>query len=159
MKPNLTGPLKIKIYTFSRMIGSVLGLLILSNICIAQQVGPSSQLPIPTPTPTKVDLSQAPLTDRERAMLELITTLQDRVTKLESAQPTSAAQTATPDKVAGTPAAAAPTKNVETDDNAKPADADIAQQKDDSDGWGEYTPNVGFKIADTKYGDMSVSIY
>ena len=66
---------------------------------------PSKSLTItPTPTPTPVpaaeDSSPAPLTERERAMLELVRELQERVTRLEAR--VAAAAEARP---AGAPAA------------------------------------------------------
>ena len=36
---------------------------------------------------------------------------------------------------------------------------DTPAAKGESKTWGEYTPNFGFKVADTEYGDLSVSIY
>jgi hypothetical protein len=33
------------------------------------------------------------------------------------------------------------------------------EQKEEQKRWGTYTPNLGFKVADTEYGDLSISIY
>src|SRR5687767_10096025 len=71
-------------------------LVIVPQICRAQAIPadpfmPGERVsPAPAPTPVKTitvaDQSQPPFTDRERAMLKLIQDLQERVTKLESAQ-------------------------------------------------------------------------
>ncbi|MFZ0522064.1 MAG: hypothetical protein WAL95_13645 [Candidatus Acidiferrales bacterium] len=41
---------------------------------------------------------------------------------------------------------------------ADTANEDFASQEDPTK-WGKYTPNMGFKLADTEHGDLSVSIY
>jgi len=33
------------------------------------------------------------------------------------------------------------------------------KQEEESKAWGKYTPNLGFKVANTKHGDLSISIY
>jgi hypothetical protein len=38
-------------------------------------------------------------------------------------------------------------------------DATASQQTQERDWFGTYTPNLGFKLADTKYGDLNLSIY
>jgi hypothetical protein len=40
-----------------------------------------------------------------------------------------------------------------------PAAADISALQEQPKRWGTYTPNLGFKVADTEYGDLNVSIY
>ncbi|HEX8815870.1 MAG TPA: hypothetical protein VF753_10255 [Terriglobales bacterium] len=39
------------------------------------------------------------------------------------------------------------------------AAADISALQEPQKRWGTYTPNLGFKVADTEYGDLNVSIY
>jgi hypothetical protein len=59
------------------------------------------------------------------------------------------------------------TKSTETDpatqantaQEPKPLAADIYSEQGDKKTWGTYTPNQGFKVANTEYGDLSVSIY
>jgi hypothetical protein len=115
----------------------------------------SDQLPAPVSMPTQAPVStsadppQTPLTDRERAMLELIRNLQDRVEKLEG-QVSGAAQ-------AGTAEGATP-RDTETPPSPT-ATAKVSPQEDERKGFGSYTPNLGFKLADTEYGDLNVSIY
>jgi len=93
-------------------------------------------------------------------MLALIKSLQDRVTKLESAQQPAASQGPVADNIAGPTVAPAPSNVADKSDPADAAEApDVAKQKDERGKWGEYTPNLGFKVADTPYGDMNISIY
>ncbi|HEY0461364.1 MAG TPA: hypothetical protein VGC97_19675 [Pyrinomonadaceae bacterium] len=107
-------------------------------------------------------------------MLEIIKNLQERVTRLEDAQKSTTepkAQKPTVETVAAekpdTPAPAASTIPA-----AVPADrrqvakalsktdvSDDAGQEDKDKSWGTYTPNLGFKLVDTKYGDVNLSIY
>jgi hypothetical protein len=59
------------------------------------------------------------------------------------------------------------TKSTETDpatqaDTArepKPITANISSEQGDKKTWGTYTDNQGFKVANTEYGDMSISLY
>jgi hypothetical protein len=134
-----------------------------------------------------------PLTDRERALLELIRDLQERVNRLESkgvdqnatawptgrkpgpvnaTNPTQSDSTAEiislrhePSSDAGSvdagiplsPVSGAATGN-EADPIFQPAATPSAQEPEPAK-WGTYTPNLGFKLANTKYGDLSLSIY
>src|SRR6185436_5464064 len=98
-----------------RRLAFVIGLLIVPQICLAQtiptDVVPQGQSTSPAPSPSPVpvinvsDSSQGPLTDRERAMLELIKNLQERVTKLEAAQVTAEKKETPQVSPAGPPAA------------------------------------------------------
>jgi hypothetical protein len=134
----------------------VLVLLVISSDCMAKMVVNSDDktpAPTPTPIPTATDTSQSPLTDRERAMLELIKGLQERVTKLE-AQVAGPAQ-AKILEVSATDSTAAEAETAPL----PPASAKAPQKKDERSGAGTYTPNLGFKIVDTPYGDLNVSLY
>ena len=136
-------------------------------MCLAQYVPTASipsVVPIATPTPSATPQSVAPLTDREKAMLELIKQLQDRVTKLENAQGMAAKPPADPAKQE--PAAVVPVSkptpipDVLADRSPEQQQEDDLLKRDDSRrGFGGYTPNIGFKLADTKYGDINLSIY
>jgi len=109
--------------------------------------------PTPTPTPPVVPLQPqlpVPQTDREQAMLELIKQLQDRVTKLEARAAALAAGPPPLTDVSRDPETGVPRETT-------PATADDKQDGDNR--WGGYTPNLGYKIVDTEYGDMNVSIY
>lgn len=82
-------------------------------------------------------------------MLELIKELQERVTKLE-AQSGRAAKTGAAEELA--------TKETE----ARPppvTTANASQQTEEPNGAGTYTPNLGFKLVDSEYGDLSISVY
>jgi len=145
-------------------------LLIAPKILLAQSIPadpfPSGQgsAPAPSPSPVKVvnvsDTSPAPLTDRERAMLELIKNLQDRVTKLEAAQATAENKEQVPPKSpAGTSAAASSNADhVSQATNPSPTEPEEKQDQENK-RWGRYTPNLGYQLVDTEYGDVNLSIY
>src|SRR5215218_1041296 len=115
--------------TLSLSIGSALAavLLVLPHASTAQTAPSTNQTSIatssPTPTPTKPDPAQAPLTDREREMLALIKSLQDRVTKLESAQQPAGSQLPVADSIAGPTVAPAPSNVADKGDPADAAEA------------------------------------
>jgi hypothetical protein len=134
----------------------VLGLLVVPATCIAQTVVTASDktpAPAPTPIQTASDTSQAPFTEREQTMLELIKGLQDRVTKLET-QASATAQPATAEAAAdaGDAREMGPPPSTESP-------AMVSPQTEERKRLGSYTPNLGFKLADTEYGDLNVSIY
>ncbi|HYJ46628.1 MAG TPA: hypothetical protein VEV81_08430, partial [Pyrinomonadaceae bacterium] len=82
-------------------------------------------------------------------MLELIKGLQERVTKLET-------------QIAGAVPAKAedvPITNEGETPPPPPATAKGSQQAEGRKGAGSYTPNLGFKLVDTEYGDLNLSIY
>jgi hypothetical protein len=143
-------------------IGAVVSL---HSVVAAQTQG--SSIPVTTengPAPvSKPSVEKAPLTDTERAeLLKLIKSLQERVEKLEAAQ----ASTSSAD-VSSVPVPAAPPVVEENvlpappDNTLSPTTAAAApKQDDDKDPFdGRYTPNLGFKLANTEYGDLNVSIY
>ncbi|HKP68826.1 MAG TPA: hypothetical protein VJV05_06060 [Pyrinomonadaceae bacterium] len=130
-------------------------LLILCSVCFGQTT------PAPTPPP------DAPLTDREKSMMELIRQLQERVTKLEAAGVTTtpAPTTAAVPKPAATPMPDIPRDSetgvaapVRASQDAADAPVDTADD-DENSRWGRYTPNLGFKLVNTEYGDLNLSIY
>jgi hypothetical protein len=104
-----------------------------------------------------------PLTTDERTeLLKLIRDLQQRIEKLEAAQPAAT----TNGHSASTASAATSVKPAEpppppTEPETAPAPAPAAsKQDDDKDPFnGRYTPNLGFKVANTEFGDLNVSIY
>ena len=104
----------------------------------------------PTPTPTPPALPGGPLTDREQAMLELIKELQDRVTKLEAIAAAAVAAPPALSDIARDPETGVPRESPATPE---------AKEDETAGRWGRYTPNLGYKIVDTEYGDMNVSIY
>ena len=133
-------------------------------IAVAQAQGPSTPATSengPTPTP-KSSTEKLPPTDTERAeLLKLIKGLQERIEKLEAAQPST-----TNADSSSVPAAAKPLVAPENVSPAPPANRDsppsvatTPNQDDDDKFDGRYTPNLGFKVVNTEYGDMNVSIY
>lgn len=127
-------------------------LLTLNLACFAQ----GDSAPPSTSNPPR----DKPLTADERAeLLKLIRSLQERVEKLEAAQSSVDKAALTPEPSAS-PAAA----QVEPAQNASsPAPVAVKPAKQDDDDEdkfdGRYTPNLGFKLANTEYGDLNVSIY
>lgn len=108
---------------------------------------------------------KAPLADDERAeLLKLIHSLQERVERLEAAQGSTSSSTSnSAPTVAGAEVAAISKyePNVLPDGlPTAPVVAKTAQDKSDDVKFdGRYTPNLGFRLANTEYGDLNVSIY
>jgi hypothetical protein len=126
--------------------------LTLSLVCLAQSEN--------TPATSK-PAEDKPLTSDERAeLLKLIKSLQERVDKLEAAQAAQATQT--PATQLAPPAEAK--YDPSTSDDPHVWMPPVVKEKPvsesaDSASYGRYTPNLGYKLANTEYGDMSVSIY
>ena len=129
--------------TIKRIVAPAFLFMLFCQVCFAQT---------PTPTP------EPPLTDREKAMMEMIRQLQERVTKLEAtAAPATTAVVAPPPRPAATPMPDVP-RDSET--GGDPSDAKVKKDDSGDDGkWGRYTPNLGYKLVDTEYGDVNLSIY
>jgi len=119
--------------------------LIVNMVCFGQTDPPASATPA----------SDKPLTSNERAeLLKLIHNLQERLDKLEAAQAANA-NTAT----ANIPVATASPVEPTTPESPGPIETPAKQDDDDDKFDGRYTPNLGFKVANTEYGDLNVSIY
>ena len=126
-------------------------------LCFAQ----AENIPPVGPKP----VADKPLTSDERAaLMKLIRSLQERVDKLEAAQ----AATTPASQAVGTPTApnATPSPLLPPEPTATP-DAATANTKNDDDDddeekdwtYGRYTPNFGFKVVNTEYGDLNISVY
>jgi hypothetical protein len=135
------------------------------RVCAAQEPKAGENTAIQSREETKKPVDdKTPLTDRERAeLLALFRNLQDRVAKLEAAQ-AATNSTGSPDKtnsetttssgsISGIPSNQ---DSANIADNTKPQNS---AQKTEPPHYGKYTPNLGFKLADTEKGDLSVSIY
>lgn len=136
------------------------GVVVVQSVAVAQSQG--SATPENGPAAPKSSAEKVPLSDAERAeLLKLIKSLQERVEKLEAAQakPSNVASSSAP--VAATPPVAAENVSPATAENtdAPPSVASSPKQDDDNKFDGRYTPNLGFKVVNTEYGDMNVSIY
>lgn len=131
--------------------------LALNLICFAQaETTPAG--------PAKPQASDKPLTSDERdELLKLIRSLQQRIEKLEAAQ-------ATPSQVS--PSQLAPPNAPIAEGKYDPSTSDDphvwmppvvkekpATEATDDASYGRYNPNLGYKLANTEYGDLSVSIY
>ena len=129
----------------------IASVLIPSLDCFAQ----AENLPPVASRPT-VD---KPLTSDERAeLLKLIRSLQERLDKLEAAQ----AGTTTPATVPTVnPPTPVPNTSLQPTPTPTPAAPAPANKDDDENDWtyGRYTPNYGFKVVNTEYGDLNISVY
>jgi hypothetical protein len=123
---------------------------VLQLVCFAQaeNIPPVATKPVPA----------KPLSADERTeLLKLVRSLQERVEKLEAAQnlpiessPTVPAPTpAITPAVEPTPVTPAPVTSAATQND----------DDDDDKSYGRYTPNFGFKVVNTEYGDLNISIY
>jgi hypothetical protein len=205
MHSNSGGPCLMKAGLRGALIVSM---LIVSQICLAQAKNASDQTrPADHGFTTKKRNVEPPLTDRERALLELIRDLQERVARLESqtGRPSQGAGLDAPvqgaavssgvinqnsvasisasrdstTKVAGAQKPAilnlplptmsdlasagkgvTPAIRPDTTEPPHPAAVAKANEQNRVRNWfGSYTPNLGYKVADTEYGDLNISIY
>src|SRR6185369_17069539 len=133
-------------------------ILTLNLICFgqAENVQPAS---------TMSDGSKPLTSDERQELLKLIRSLQERVDKLEAAQAAGAT---------GNTTAAGPTLEPPSDLSTKsdPSTSDdphvwmapVVKEKPATEAasqasYGRYTPNLGYKLANTEYGDLSISVY
>lgn len=149
-----------------RLVLVIVYVFVFTVNAFAQEPARADATPIPAPTPI-VAVEKKEISADERAeLLKLIRSLQERLDKLEAAQaPTShsnAPSSATASGVGSTPVVETPsTKSLEQPSipAAEPVDAAKSQDDDDKKSFGRYTPNLGYKVVNTEYGDMNVSIY
>lgn len=140
-----------------------IGIALLFNaLCFGQTSKADEKLPgSASETVPGSATDKAPLTEDERAeLLKLIRSLQERVERLEAAQASNSAPT-TASPIATSTTASNATTNVDPAVLPAPVTAAGKPQPDDDEKkfYGRYTPNFGFKLANTEYGDLSVSIY
>ena len=77
------------------------------------------------------------------------------MTEIQSLRGTLAQQSGSTMKPTETRAPAQADTAQETD----PMTTDISLEQEDKKTWGTYTPNQGYKVANTEYGDISISLY
>ncbi|HSE23857.1 MAG TPA: hypothetical protein VLB68_19465 [Pyrinomonadaceae bacterium] len=136
-----------------------------SLVSLAQGPAENDTASVPNPNPKPTPSTPQPVTADERAeMLKLIKSLQDRLDKLEAqaASAKAATDSATNATSSSVPATSATPETPTTTDTAiQPEEAAAAAKQDDDEKnfYGRYTPNLGFKLVNTEYGDMNVSIY
>ncbi len=123
----------------------VVTVLITNVVCAGQ----AENLP---PIASKPTAAKTPADERAE-LLKLIKSLQERVEKLEAAQTANGAPAVT--------AVPAPTPEmspaVETPTPVVTENSD--DEDDDEKSFGRYTPNFGFKVVNTEYGDLNISVY
>lgn len=152
---------------FSVRVGLLLAVALLCNL-VGHAQGPTAT-ESPTLSIPKVSPNSAITPDERTELLSLIKKLQERLDKLEAAQSSGAKNT---NESANAPQASLPPTPLQPDPPALTNPANTADpaasstpaeeaQRDDDDKqfYGRYTPNLGFKVVNTEYGDMNVSIY
>jgi hypothetical protein len=147
--------------------------LIVCSVVAGQSRTSNTSVPDPTAksasdSPAKPASDPVPITTDERTeLLKLIKSLQDRLDKLEAGQAT---KTEEPSVKSAVEPGTSETKNVPSSTtvpitpNEATASSEAANkaksQDDDGNKFdGRYTPNLGFRLANTEYGDLNVSIY
>jgi hypothetical protein len=140
----------------STVLCAALLIVFAQSLAIGQTQGPANPENGPTPAASPA-VEKVPVGDEERAeLLKLIKSLQERVEKLEAAQAPSPNAAATNVPVA----TSTPVEPATTETAASPAPVETTPTQDDDKNFdGRYTPNLGFKVVNTEYGDMNVSIY
>src|SRR5262249_48393033 len=134
------------------MLRAALLLGIINVVCFAQNNTGNV-----TPTQAKT-----PLTEDERTeLLKLIRSLQERVEKLEAAQGANSQAASQPVEP---PAPLSSKPDPSTSDDPHVWMPPVVKEKPaseaaDTSSYGRYTPNLGYKLANTEYGDLSISIY
>ncbi|HKO45288.1 MAG TPA: hypothetical protein VJU84_18590 [Pyrinomonadaceae bacterium] len=125
---------------------------------VPNQIGLARPEPSASPTASspspKISMEEA---DRVE-LIKLITSLQERVEKLEAAQASGASIPAVNSAESVVPAETS-TRSSETPNANPPDSAPVTPQDDGNKFDGRYTPNLGFKVVNTEYGDMNISIY
>ncbi len=133
--------------------------IVLKLVAFAQVQGPQDRgraEPVPAPTASSTPAKE-PVTEDERLeLLRLIKSLQERLDKLEAAQ---AAASHAPASTPPTPEPITTSAGTKEEVAPEPVASAATSQDDDKNFNGRYTPNLGFKLINTEYGDMSVSIY
>lgn len=92
------------------------------------------------------------LENQNRVLMGEIGTLREALSK-QSSVPTEAAQTEAPASTDST------NRTIQAESRGSEADSELPESKEEPVTWGTYTPNRGFKVANTEQGDMSISIY
>jgi hypothetical protein len=126
-------------------------------ICASAQTAAGAQTASPEPQNTtevlnKIDQlveQNRQLEEQNRKLMEQVELLRQVLAKTPSTPGTTGAETA---PTTGLPAPAA--RSEQTEQQPPPAAAEEQPRK-----WGTYTPNLGFKVANTDRGDMSISLY
>lgn len=154
--------------SFLRRAAILVCSVIACNLNASAQVPDQASSPKPDASPassTNASSAKVSVDDVERAeraeLLKLIKRLQARIEKLEATQSSGAnvpAPVASTEQVAATetPAPFSPDETDTTSPNSSPT---TVQDDEGNKFDGRYTPNLGFKVVNTEYGDMNVSIY
>src|SRR6266850_2490164 len=143
------------------------GACLSSNLCLAQTTT-AQQLPASTTAGAqdaaellkKLDQlieQNSQLQKQNNELMEQIGPLRQTVASQAGARFEATAKASAPQKEARVVAA-----TYQESQEPNPRDGEEQKNSPDREGkkrWGTYTPNLGFKLADTEYGDLNVSIY
>ncbi len=152
---------------YAALLGILLTVAQLSN---AQDSPASDRIPVgvpvagrtdPAPTPTPAPTG-APLTDREKAMMEMIKSLQDRLTKLETQVGTAAEKPKAAEQPVAAPAANPSLADSANQDKERDEDKDQAGLRKGVPivhATTEFEPGEGFQIGKSKFGSLNISGY
>ncbi|HJY85926.1 MAG TPA: hypothetical protein VKE24_03735, partial [Candidatus Acidoferrales bacterium] len=117
----------------------------------------------PAATQASQSADKTPLTPRERELLRRVQELEERLKAVESKVGSASGEAGSPAQTEGpdTSTAQASANNASTSAQSTPSAAPEQQNKaeEEKKKWGKYTPNLGFKVANTEHGDLSISIY
>jgi hypothetical protein len=119
---------------------------------------------LPASTQAGTSNDQAPLTPRERELLQRVQELEERLKAVESKVGSPSGETVPPPetKAQDTETAQASASNTSLSASSSTSSAVPVEQEnkpEETKQWGKYTPNLGFKVANTEHGDLSISIY
>ena len=92
------------------------------------------------------------LENQNRELMGEISSLREALSKQtrEPTEPVQAEKSASADST---------NQQIATESQGSEADAEIPEAKEKPVTWGTYTPNRGFKVANTEQGDLSISLY
>jgi hypothetical protein len=109
----------------------------------------------------KLDADRRKLEEENRQLLNQIRQIRDRISGGEP-QPQESITSQTPNEQEPTTSAVNERQLAtvgKSDEGARDEKAEENQPTEQKKKWGTYTPNLGFKVADTENGDLNISIY
>jgi hypothetical protein len=135
----------------------VCSVLVFRLVCFAQNPVVAEKAAGPT---SKTATDPTLLTNDERTeLLNLIRGLQARLDKLEAVQAAASSANTSSTSVAGVKAATNSNDGPDVSPVVPVAEDSSPDKSDETKFDGRYTPNLGFRLANTEYGDLNVSLY
>jgi hypothetical protein len=103
------------------------------------------------------------LEKQNQQLMEQITVLRRALAAQQPQSPQAVESAASPPAPAQVTATIATPKPVEESSSTQPTPSAVRVEQrnkpEEEKTWGKYTPNLGFKVANTEHGDLSISIY